>query len=495
MRLSLCLRRLVCAVVAMACALPALPFSPEREVPLSERGAASKAPGIAMEALSRPLTGDLDAMVERGEIRVLTCYDKSFYFVSDGAARGLACDAARLFEESLNKKLADDPRFKGKSHKIRVVFVPVARERLWQALADGRGDIVVSGQAIPATAPEQVVFSTPVHADLREWIVSGPDAPALATANDLSGREVFVRRLSPYYENLVALSRRLTAAGQSGVIIQEVSETLTDEDLLAMTAAGLIPRTVVNEPVLRLWKPVLPGLQTMEGAVFRTGDSIAWAVRKDSPLLLAAVNEFIEHNHKALTTPGSRLTRYLKGGRYVQHALSESDHRNLMTLAGTFRKYGEQYGVDWLLLAAKGYHESQFRQSARGRSGAIGVMQVLSATGRRLNVGDIRKTESNVHAAAKYLRTIIDQFYGDPQIANLDKALFAVASYNVGPSRIAPLRAQAAKRGLNPNVWFGNVEHVAAEKIGREVANYVACVYIYYLTYDRILRPVPGGTQ
>jgi membrane-bound lytic murein transglycosylase MltF len=100
-------------------------------------------------------------------------------------------------------------------------------------------------------------------------------------------------------------------------------------------------------------------------------------------------------------------------------------------------------------------------------------MQVMPATGKELNVGDISQLEANIHAGVKYMRWIVDEYYKDEPMDTLNKGLFAFASYNAGAGRIRQLRKEAAKRGLDPNVWFGNVEQIASERIGRETVTYV----------------------
>ena len=137
-------------------------------------------------------------------------------------------------------------------------------------------------------------------------------------------------------------------------------------------------------------------------------------------------------------------------------------------------------------MAAQGYQESQLNQDARSKVGAIGVMQVMPATGRDLGVGNISEVEPNIHAGVKYMRWMIDQYYGKEPMTTLDKALFAFASYNAGAGRMSQLRKEAAKRGLDPNVWFHNVEYVAAEKIGAETVTYVGNIYKYYIAYRLI---------
>jgi len=127
--------------------------------------------------------------------------------------------------------------------------------------------------------------------------------------------------------------------------------------------------------------------------------------------------------------------------------------------------------MDYLLMAAQGYQESELNQNARSPVGAIGIMQIMPATGRLLRVGDIRKLEPNIHAGVKYMRDVRNTYFENEPMDELNKALFTFASYNAGPGRIRGLRREAEKRGLNPNVWFGSVEQIASEHIGRETVD------------------------
>ena len=142
-----------------------------------------------------------------------------------------------------------------------------------------------------------------------------------------------------------------------------------------------------------------------------------------------------------------------------------------------------EYDLDYLLMMAQGYQESRLDQNAKSRVGAIGVMQVMPATGKSLEVGNIRQLDPNIHAGVKYIRFMIDNYYAKEPMDRLNKGLFAFASYNAGPARVQSLRAEAKKRGLDPNLWFRNVEFVAAERIGQETVTYVANIYKYYVAY------------
>lgn len=456
---------------------------------------------IDLDRTAKPWIGDLDGMIERRVIRVLTTYSKTSYFVDRGSQRGATYDIFRVFEEDLNKNLAQDKKLKNKHLKVRVIFIPVGREGLLPALAAGKGDIAAANLTDTPERRKQVDFSAPVYPNASEVLVSGPGSPLVSSVDDLAGKTVFVRKTSSYYESLVALNQRFAAEKKPAVIIKEAPEVLEDEDLIEMVNAGLMPLIVVDKHMADFWKQVFPGIKVHDDVAVRSGGNIAWAIRKNNPQLKSAVDDFLAHNAKGSTSGNVILAKYFKNAGYVKNAAAESERKKLRTLVQFFQKYGQQYDVDWLLMAAQGYQESQLNQSVRSKVGAIGVMQIMPATGKDLDVGNIAEIEPNIHAGIKYMRWMIDHYYGDEPMTQLDKALFAFASYNAGAGRVSQLRKEAVKRGLNPNVWFHNVEYVAADKIGAETVTYVSNIYKYYIAYkllmevqaEKALVTKPGG--
>ena len=159
-----------------------------------------------------------------------------------------------------------------------------------------------------------------------------------------------------------------------------------------------------------------------------------------------------------------------------------------------FKRYGAQYDIDYLLMAAQGYQESTLDQEVKSPVGAIGVMQVMPPTGKELNVGDISEVDANIHAGVKYMRFMTDRYFKDDPMDPLNKALMTFASYNAGPGPDPAAPAETKKRGLDPNVWFGNVERIASERIGRETVTYVSNIYKYDITY-RLLTEQSGATR
>jgi len=448
-----------------------------------------------VDEVAKPWTGDLDGIVSRRVIRVLTVCSKTFYFLDKGVQYGATYEIFRLFGEDLNKKLAKEKKQKQKHLKVRVLFIPVGRDELLPALAAGKGDIAAANLTITTERQKVVDFVSSIYPNVSELLVSGPASPVVSSVDELAGKEVFVRKSSSYYESLVALNNRFAAQNRPPVTIKEVPETLEDEDLIEMVNAGLLPFTVVDKHIADFWKQVFPRITVHDGVALRTGGNIAWAVRKGSPQLKAALDDFTARHGNGTKAGNIILARYYKETKHVKDAASEAERKKFLTLIEYFQEYGDKYDMDWLLMAAQGYQESQLNQGARSKAGAIGIMQVMPATAKDLGVGDITKPEPNIHAGIKYMRWMIDQYYGKEPMTKMDKALFAFASYNAGAGRISELRTQAAKRGLDPNVWFHNVEYLAAEKIGAETVTYVSNIYKYYIACQLIMKATAERAQ
>ena len=423
--------------------------------------------------------GDLDGMIKRRIVRVLVPYSKTYYFVDRAVQRGLSYDVTRLLEADLNKKLRTGHM------RLSVVCIPVNRGQMIPGLLEGQGDIAMGNLTITPERLKHVDFTQPFMRHAVEIAISGPGAEPLTTAEDLSGKEVYLRKSSSYYESIESLNAQLAKAGKPPVKVRLAPENLEAEDILEMVNAGLVKITIVEDYLAAFWKQIFPKLTPHPEAIVRSSGDIAWMVRKESPKLMEVLNSFLASVAKS----GQRtdlLARYLKNTRWAKGITSREEIRKFEQTVALFRKYGDRYDLEHLLLMAQGYQESQLNQSARSPVGAIGVMQVMPATGRDMRVGDITKIEPNIHAGVKFLRSMMDEYYANEPMDQFNKMLFTFAAYNAGPGRIGQLRRLAAQRGLDPNVWFNNVELIAAEKIGRETVTYVSNIYKYYLAYQMI---------
>ncbi|MGL4526063.1 MAG: transglycosylase SLT domain-containing protein, partial [Aestuariivirga sp.] len=299
--------------------------------------------------------------------------------------------------------------------------------------------------------------------------------------------EVFLRPSRSYREHIEAANLRLRAEQRPAIAITGIDEHLEDEDLLEMVNAGLLPWAIVDEHKAGIWTKVLPNLKIRPEIAFSESGEIAWAIRKDSPQLKAELDAFIE-KHRIGTTFGNVLRkRYYRDDKMLRRANASAEQAKFREFLDLFRKHGEAYSFDYLLLAAQGYQESQLDQKRRSPRGAVGVMQLMPATAadKAVGVRGIDKSaDRNIEAGAKYLRHLIDTYIDDPQVDERNRFLFALAAYNAGPGNLGKFRRRAVEMDLDPNRWFGNVENAAADIVGRETVQYVSNIYMYFVAYS-----------
>jgi len=454
-------------------------------------GAEKKAQPSQSLDLNQKWVGDLDGMVKNRTIRVLVAYSKTFYFLEHGHQRGISYDMLKEFEKFVNKK------YKTKTLQVHVVFYPVPRDKLIANLVEGMGDIAVANLTITPERQKNVDFSDPMLTGVKELLVTGPAAPAVNGIDDLAGREIHVRKSSSYYESLVDLNASFKKSAKPQMKLMAAEENFEDEDLLEMVNAGLIPMIVMDSHKAHFWAQIFDKIRVQDGIAVRKGGNIAWAFRKNSPKLKAIVNEFVKGHKKGTLIGNILLKRYLKSTKYVKNSLDGKELQKFNSMVAIFEKYSGTYDFDHLMIAALAYQESGLDQSKRSHVGAVGVMQVLPSTAADPNVGipDIEKLEKNIHAGTKYLRFIINRYYKDEPMDDINKMLFGFASYNAGPARVRGLRRKAAAMGLDPNLWFYNVEVAAAKEIGRETVQYVSNIYKYYVAYRMVFSQIAKKEQ
>jgi len=439
---------------------------------------------MGIDFFVEPWTGDLDAMAKERIIRVLTVYGVGRYYLDGAQEKGITYEWFKQFEDFINEKLDT------KHLRVHVVFIPVARDQLIPALLSGRGDLAAAGLTITDERGELVDFSDPITRELSELLVTGPTAPQIDTIEDLAGRKVYVRASSSYRASLDTLNLQFQEKGLEAIGVEDIPEQLEDMDVLEMVNAGMLEWAVVDDYKARIWAGIFEGLKVREDIVFRAGGRVGVALRKDSPQLADALNEFVK-THKQGSLQGNMLiNRYLKNFDWAQNAVSARDYQRFQGVVDIFSKYGNQYGVDYLMVAAQGYQESRLDQNARSGAGAVGIMQLLPSTAADANVGipDISTAEDNIHAGIKYLNFIRNRYFSDPEVDIFNQTLFAFAAYNAGPARVRKLRTMASEQGYNPNVWFDNVEVMAARDIGKETVQYVANILKYYIAYSMAIQ-------
>lgn len=440
-------------------------------------------PAVQPRALqSRPpsWTGDFDVLLKHRMVRVLVSYSPTLFYHDHGQARGIIAEAGAELEKFLNRKYPDKRPF-------TVVMIPTTRDRLFQGLVDGEGDVAAGSVTITPARMKKFDFTTPTFSNVNQILVTGPGAPELRSLEELAGQTVHVRRSKSFYDHLLALNERFENPKPPlrrlpPMRLELLPDELESEDVLDMVNVGLVRIAVCEEWLADIWSKHLPNVRVRRDLVLREATQLGWAMRGQSPKLKAVLDEFVRQG-RAKGLFDSLLTGAAVNVRRAHNATGTSEMKKFEATISLFRKYAKQYQFDYLMLAAQGYQESRLDQGVTSRVGAIGIMQVMPATGAEMKVGDIHRVEPNIHAGTKYLARLIDGYFKDAKFDEQNRNLFAFASYNAGPANISKVRLRAMTEGVNPDVWFNQVEHVAARIIGQETVRYVRNVFKYYVAY------------
>ena len=474
------MNRFVCLLVMLVTTVACQPMLAQ-----ATQGGGSATPDTAkprqLAINNKPWTGDFDKMLERRMIRVYAPFSRSLYFNDDGRERGIAVELVRDWERYLNIKYA---RELGK-RPLTIYIMPATRDKLLPYLGEGLADIAIGNLTLTDARLKEADFvpGDEGRRTINEIVVTGPKSPELKSLDDLSGKTVHVRKASSYYDSLQELNERFKKEGKPEVKLVLVPDALEDEDLMEMLDVGLVELQVVDDWKAHMWAQVLPKITVRNDLVLRADAKTGWAIRKDSPKLAAEIDDFFRNWAMKQGVADYRMRTYMSKVKELKDPTASAEYKRFTETLAIFQKYGAQYSFDPLMLAAQGYQESQLNQNAKSHVGAVGVMQLMPATGQQMKVGDIHLTEANIHAGTKYMDQLLSTYFSDAQFKEGNRPLFAFASYNCGPANVAKARKEAEKRGLDANKWFNNVELVIAEQIGTETTTYVRNIYKYYVAY------------
>lgn len=428
-------------------------------------------------------TGDLPEMIERRYVRILTTINQTNFFLDGIEPHGFEYSLLKEYEKSLNS---------GQSRrKLRITFefIPVSRDKLLENLLAGYGDIAAAGLTVTPLRSTKVDFADPYLSNISELLVTHKDIELITDRNNMSGKEIFVRKSSSYYESLVALNNLLELKGKSPVKIIEADENLETEDILEMVNSGAIKMTVCDSHIAEFWSKVLPDIKIHNEVVFRRGSNIAWAIRKECPVLKEDLNRFIQKHRKGTLMGNIYFNRYYENMKWIKNPIKGKYAKKINEYKPIFEKYAEKYDFDWRLILSMAFQESGLNNNKRSARGAVGIMQIKPSTARdpKVGINNISNVENNIHAAIKYLDFIRNRYFSDESIRPRDRVRFALAAYNAGPAKINRARKVATEMNLNPDQWFRDVELAVLRTVGQETVKYVSNINKYYVIYNNYL--------
>ncbi|QLI80319.1 transglycosylase SLT domain-containing protein [Chitinibacter fontanus] len=401
-------------------------------------------------------------------LRVLVALGPSSYFLKDGKPHGLEFAMLQGFESELNRRRSK------KLPPIRLQFIPVDAGELIPALREGRGDIAAGLMPFNEGLKSLALLTEPYAKD--EWcLLSHRDNPLSFDA--LSQK--------PLTLSTASLGRRLLSQEDKTVEFNEPAVGVSPEMLLRDIDSNLTIQTLSSRLVFRLWSATYPNLKL--GECLNTSVPLVWAVSNTQPALLEDLNKYIASTSRVGIEKAIELTRrFLITGGKVEQSTKVSSMDKLAIFAPVFQAAAAANNLDWLLLAAIGQKESKLMPVIRA-NGPTGVMQIHPSTARAMGVKDPHSAEGNVSAAAVYLN-YLRKMYDREGVSEENQLYFMIAAYNAGEGRLAQLRRTAKAKGLNPNVWVGNVEQIALSSVSKGMVDYVSTVNRYYLAYQAAER-------
>ena len=431
------------------------------------------------QELQKPFIGDLPEMKTRHVIRALVTYSQTNFFIVKGQPYGFEYDLLQAYAKWLNRDIK-----KGQL-QTRLVFIPVPFDQLLKGLTSGAGDIAASGLTMTPERKERVSFTTPYVPNVEEIIVTRKKLKGIYSLYDLQGKTVYFAKGTSYRSHLQLLNQQFQQKNMKLIHLKTIGAHLTTEDLLELTNGGVIDHMVADKHLAELWSSTLTKIQLRPDLRLHKGGNIAWATRSNNPQLRNSLNTFLKKNKKGTLLGNILFKRYYQNEEWITNPLSGKEKRKLAKYTSLFKKFGKAYQLDWKLLAAQAYQESRLDHSKKSHRGAVGLMQILPSTAHNppIAIQNIEKPANNVHAGVKYLAHLRDHYFSHKQYSPQEQITFALAAYNVGPTKLKSLQPHAKKLGLNPYIWFSNMEQVALRYIGREPVRYVANIHKYYLAY------------
>lgn len=420
---------------------------------------------------------DLAAIRSSKVLRVLVNQSRNSSGEIQGESIGVEYHRLRAFEHYLNGHARD-------GQQLTLKIIPRAKDQLLAALQRGEGDLVAPGELLDTSAAHNVDASEPIVSHVPLIVVGIKGERGFKHIDQLSGHTLALATGSVADDALHELNQKLALRKLPPVKVEWVDPSLGVEDVLEMVQAGIFHLTVVEQPIAERWAKVLPQLRLDRKLMLSNSGDMNWYVRRDATQLRASIDGFLK-TYRVPSDQDMAFEHAYRGLPQVHYPLDRDDRQRLEKLRPVLQRCADAQGMDWLSLAALAFKESALDPGVRGGGGATGLLQITPSAAQRVGVDNIQNVDGNVLAGAKYLAMIKRKFFSSSKVNERERMAFVMAAYNLGPERVEGMRAEAKRRGLNPNQWFFQVERIAMEQVGMGVVSYVNNVNKYYLAFDR----------
>jgi membrane-bound lytic murein transglycosylase F len=401
---------------------------------------------------SNEITRDLPEIRAGGVLNVITLYNSTSYFIYRGQPMGFEYDMAKRLAKSLNLKMH--------------VIVAKRFDDVFNLLRTGKGDIIAFGLTITEPRKKTVAFTDYLYLTHQVLVQRKPSnwrqlpgykikRHLVSNPVELIGDTVYVGEGTSYYPRLQNLEKEIGGK----IYIKLIGGNKTTDDIIHMVVDGKINYTVADYNLASVNKTFYPILDIRTPISF--SQRIAWAVRKGSPKLLKAVNQWVKASKKEKFY-NVLYNKYFKDKWSYRHRVSSDlfskNEGKISLYDSTIRKYSSKLGWDWRLVASQIYQESSFNPNTEGRYGAMGLMQLMPVTAKEFNVKNITNPEDNIRAGTIYLKRLYTRFNAIKD--SIQRIKFTLAAYNCGLGHVRDAQRLAKSLDKNPDRWDGNVEDV-----------------------------------
>lgn len=459
---------------------------------------------LGIDFLDKPVELDLEEIRKRGRLIAIVDNSSTSYFIYRGQPMGYEYELLNLLAEDLGVDL-------------EIVITPDISEA-FRKLNQGEGDVIAHNLTV--TKERQALIDFTLHhnevkqvlvqrkpKNWRNMKIHQTEKKLIRNPLELAEKTVVVRKASSFYTRLQHLSEEI---GADIDIVQEEGDVETEE-MIRKVARGEIDYTVADEDVAMLNAVYFPDLDVSTALSFP--QKVAWGVRKSSPELLAAIDNWIMRMRKT-TDYYVIYNKYFKnrsGMRMLANSTYSTINGNQVSPYDDYiKEAAADLGWDWRLLAAIVYQESKFKPEAESWVGARGLMQLMPETAEIFGAEDPLDPAQNIKAGASYLKWL-DDFWYDEVPDSTERQKFVMASYNVGQGHVIDARRLATKFGKDPQIWEGNVEKYLSLKAkpefyndkvvklgycrGSEPVNYVKAVLRRTARYQQLFPEEKAGEE
>ena len=439
---------------------------------------------------------DLDSIKALGELKAITTYSPTGYFLYRGETMGFEYELLKGFSDKIGVDLK--------------IVIAKNLDSMIPMLLNGTGDIIASGLTITNERKKRIAFTDPfltthqvlVQRKPENWRKMGVDRinkQLIKDVTQLIRDTVSVIPGTVFYDRLAALSAEV---GDT-IYINTLEGDLTVEEAIKMVNDKKIKYTVADYHIAKILQSYYPDIDI--NTPLSLSQRIAWGVRKNSPQLLQELNTSLK-NIKINGKYNILFNKYFKNRTRFRQILNSKYYTESTGIISKYdnivKKYAALSGFDWRLIKAQIYVESRFKNHNKSWAGASGLMQIMPATAKSLGINDVHDPEQNIRGGIKLLKMMYNRWNSIPD--SIQRVKFALASYNSGYGHVTDAKALAKKFNADTLRWDNGVApyilKLSKPKYyndpvvkygyvrGMEPYNYVNAVFNTYETYKNFVQ-------